>query len=98
MGRMKGERRRNGGLSELMANTVTTFGETPFDIEFGTADAARAALQTTFEGHSDPVAFHAVNIGRAKIETGLSLTLVLAGIRILDLEMTLFVYFKAIEE
>jgi hypothetical protein len=68
-----------------VTDTVTAFGETPFDIKFGTPEAAGAALQTAFKGHRDAIAFHPVDIGRAKIEASLTLTLVFAYIRILDL-------------
>ena len=62
-----------------MADAVAALGETPFDIQMGTADAAGAALQATFVIDADAVAFQPVNIGRAKIKAGLVLAFVLAN-------------------
>ena len=58
-------------LAKLMADTVSSFREPPFDIQVGAADAAGAAFQATLVGDGNMVLFQPVDIRRADGETGL---------------------------
>lgn len=43
----------------------------PFNVEVGTPDATRTALQASFVGDGDRIMFESVHVGRAEVEAGL---------------------------
>ncbi len=79
-------------LSKLMADPVTTFGETPFYVETGATDATGAAFQATFVSDDDTVFFQPVDVCRTKIETRLIGTFVPAHRSINDPQMWILIH------
>jgi hypothetical protein len=75
-----------------MAYSVSPPGEPPFYVEIGASDAAGPTFQTTFVSNADAVFLQPINICRAKIETGLIRTLVLAHRTIDDPQMRLLIH------
>jgi len=74
-----------------MADAISSPGETPLDVEMGASDATGPTFQTTFVSNADAVFLQPINICRAKIETGLIRTLVLAHRTIDDPQMRLLI-------
>jgi hypothetical protein len=85
-------------LTEFVADAVSPLGEFPLYIQMRAADAAGPAFQATFVVDRYAVAFQAVNIGRAEIQTGLSFTFLLADLSVYDFQMTFLVYLKAVQK
>lgn len=79
-------------LSKLMADPVTTFGETPLYVEMGATDATGAAFQAAFVSHNDTVFFQPVDVCRTKTETRLIGTFVPAHRSINDPQMWVLIH------
>jgi hypothetical protein len=81
-----------------MTDPKSSQGESPFDVEMGTSDAAGAAFQASFVGYTDMVFFPSVNIRRAKIEAGLVRAFSLAQGAIDNAQMGFFLHPESIQE
>jgi hypothetical protein len=81
-----------------VAHAISARGETPFDIEMGTADATGAAFETSFIGDTDPVLFESIHIGGTKIKAGLVFAAVHAGPVIDDPDMGRFIDTKTVQK
>ena len=55
-----------------MADAIPAFGEAPVNVQMRAGDAAGAALEAAFVVDADMVAFQAVDVRRAQVETRLA--------------------------
>jgi hypothetical protein len=79
-----------------MADAVTAAGETPFDVQIGTGNAAGTALKASFVADADPVGFQTVNIRGAKMKAGLVFAIFQTFCTIDYFQMAFFIHSKAV--